>query len=238
MSGTERIRVLVVDDHPIYARGVIDCLSLEPDIECIGATTASSDVLEMVGRLAPDVIILDVLLSGTDVPTFASLVREKYPGVALLALSDVTVDHLVVTTIRAGVDGYLLKDCDGAELANAIRIVHQGEVYLPPSIASKVVQHFRLLGKSHRRSVTQEDGLTERELKVLELLATGKSNREIAEIFCLSERTVENHIRSIYRKLKVHGRTQATLVALQRGYVPYFSTRPDRNVSSPLTALR
>lgn len=238
MSGTERIRVMVVDDHPIYARGVIDCLSLESDIECVGTTTAGPEVLEMVGRLKPDVIIVDVLLSGTDVPTLASLVQEKYPGVALLALSDVTLDHLVVTAIRAGIDGYLLKDCDGAELANAIRVVHQGEVYLPPVIASKVVQHFRLLGKSRRRPITQEDGLTERELKVLELLASGKSNREIAEIFCLSERTVENHIRNIYRKLQVHGRTQATLVALQRGYVQFFASSAERNGSTPLTALR
>jgi len=219
MSVTGRIRVLVVDDHPIFARGLIDCLSRQHDIECVGAANSGPAALELAAHHTPDVVVLDAFLLGTDVPTLARNIREAHPGVSLLVLSEANNDTQILKLVRAGVDGYLFKDCDGEELAQAIRVVHRGESYLAPVAASQLVHHFRLLTETRQQSATNGDGLTDREMTVLELLATGKSNREIAEALFLSERTVENHARNLYRKLGVHDRTQAILVAMQRGYV-------------------
>lgn len=219
MTTGARIRVLIVDDYPIYARGVAECLSAEPDIECIGATGSGPDVLDAIREHSPDVVVLDVFPPGSLMPPLARRIRDEYPNVRMLAIGDLSLDLLALKLVRAGVDGYLLKDCDSAELGRAIRVVNRGEAYFAPSVASALVHHFRLLSESPRRLSGHDDGLTERELKVLDLLARGKSNREIAEILCLSERTVENHARNIYGKLHVHDRTQAILVAQQKGYV-------------------
>src|SRR5579884_1259219 len=214
-----RIRVLIVDDYPIYARGVVECLSAEPDVECVGTTSSGPNVLEAIRELSPDVVVLDVFPPGNLMPPLVQRIRGDFPGVRMLAIGDLSMDLLALKLVRAGVDGYLLKDCDSAELGRAIRVVNRGEAYFTPSVASAIVHHFRLLSESPRRLAGHDDGLTERELKVLDLLARGKSNREIAEILCLSERTVENHARNIYGKLHVHDRTQAILVAQQKGYV-------------------
>ena len=219
MSSGPRLRVLIVDDYPIYARGVVECLSREPDVECVGTVGTGSDMLAAIGRLTPDIVVLDVFPPGTTMPVLARRIREEYPLVNMLALGDVSMELTALKLVRAGVDGYLLKDCDGAELGRAIRVVARGEAYFTPSVASALVHHFRLLSESPRRVTTHEDSLTDRELMVLELLARGKSNREIGEILYVSERTVENHTRSIYGKLHVHDRTQAILIGQQKGYV-------------------
>lgn len=224
-ANEKRIRVLVVDDHLIYTRGLIHCLSLESDIECIGAANSGQQALELVANLQPDVVVLDVFLPGLDGPTLAYMLRERYPHVAMIALSGFGPDDLVLKMVRAGVDGYLLKSCDRTEIVHAIRVVARGESYLTPTITSALMRQVRQLSKVRHLAGAQHDGLTERELKVLELLASGKSNREIAEMLCLSERTAENHTRNIYRKLRVHDRTQATLVALQKGYVELFTVQ-------------
>ena len=144
-SHTARIRVLVVDDHPIYARGIMDCLSTEADIECVGIVVGGTKVLETIAHLTPDVVMVSALLASVDVPALAHRIRERFPQIALIALCDTVPDHVVIDGVRAGIDGYLLKGCNTTELVAAIRVVHQGESYLPPPIASRVIHYFRLL---------------------------------------------------------------------------------------------
>lgn len=219
MIDEERIRILIVDDYPIYARGVAECLAAETDLQCVGATGAGPEAIQAIADLQPQVVVLDVFPPGGAMPALARRIRERYPEIKVLALGDLGVEMLALKLVRAGADGYLAKDCDSAELGRAIRTLCHGGAYFTPSIAATLVHHFRLLSDSPRRATAHDDGLTDRELKVLDLLARGKSNREIAEILCLSERTVENHTRSIYAKLHVHDRTRAILVAQQRGHV-------------------
>lgn len=219
MSSGKRIRVLIVDDYPIYARGVVECLSAEPDLECVGVTCPGPEALEAIGVRVPDVVVLDVFPPGGAMPALVRRILDEFPFVSMLVLGDLEMEQTTLKLIRAGVDGYLLKDCDSAEIGRAVRCLVRGEAYFSPSVASALVRHFRLLSDAPRRASTHDDGLTERELNVLDLLSRGKSNREIAEILGLSERTVENHARSIYGKLHVHDRTQAIVVAQQRGYV-------------------
>ena len=237
MSSAEVIRVLIVDDYPIYARGILACLEDERDVECVGVTSANATAIEAVERLGPDVVVLDVFHPGSTMPPLCRRIRDEHPLVSMLALGDLNMDLVALRLVRAGVDGYLTKDCDSAELGRAVRIVHRGEAYFTPSVASALVHHFRRMSDTPRRSVACEDGLTERELKVLGLLARGKSNREIAEILCLSERTVENHARNIYAKLHVRDRTQATLIAQQKGYVRLATAHDEPDGTAYLSLL-
>jgi len=220
------IRVIVVDDHPLYSLGLRDFLSAETDIQCVGAAANGSEALQLIAHHRPDVVTLDVYLPGINGATLAQLICEQYPQVAVLALSGHSPNNAIMRMIQAGVDGYLLKSSEPEEIAHAIRVLARGESYLTPAVTTSLLQQVRGLGARTNLLSCHDDGLTDRELHVLEMLANGKTNREIADAICLSERTVENHTRSIYRKLGVHDRTQATLLAVQKGYVQLSASNP------------
>jgi len=216
---SQDIHVLIVDNSPIFVNGLVATLKDEPGLSIVGTAIDQAALEGGLGETSPDVILLDVLLPVADLPSLIESIHRRGARVILLAPSESMVESLPTWLLRAGSDGYLLKNCDRAEFVQAIRSVHRGESYLTPIVAGHVVEQVRLHGESQRRRLARTTGLTERELRVLGLIASGRSNREVAELLDLSERTVENHARKIYRKLRVHDRTQATLAALQKGYL-------------------
>lgn len=219
VGGAGPIRVLIIDDYQIYAQGIEDCLNGEPGITCVGIARPGLEAIAAIADLAPDVVVLDVFQPGHGMPSLAQRIRDLYPDVAMLALGEPDMDLVALKLVRVGVDGYLLKDCDRSELARAVRIVHRGEAFFTPIVARTLVRHLRLLSSATGRGRRAASGLTQREHRVLDLLGRGRSNREIADLLGLSERTVENHARSIYNKLNVRDRAQAILIAQQQGYL-------------------
>ncbi|MGI8968057.1 MAG: response regulator [Chloroflexota bacterium] len=204
------IRVLVVDDHPIVREGLVALLEDEADFAVAGSAGSAEEALELIERLAPDVLLLDLELPGLNgvaaIPEFA----QVSPATRILVFTAYDTDERVFGAIRAGARGYLLKGATSAEITQAVRAVHDGESYLEPRIAAKLVAEV-----SAPRRFTGL--LTERERSVLRLVAAGLANKQIARSLSISERTVKFHVTSILRKLEADNRAQAVAVATQRG---------------------
>ncbi len=217
-----RIRVTVVDDHPLYRKGLMAALNSHSSrVEVVGEAEEGAEALLKIGQSAPDVVLMDIRMRGMDGIEATKRIKERYPGVQVIALSAHDDDGYVLEMLKAGAAGYPLKDADGSTIVRSIEAVHRGEAEMHPSVARKVIQNFAELAR-HRdlRPRQAFDGLSEREVEVLELLARGKTNREIASLLCISERTVDNHVRNIYSKLNISDRSQAILYAIRKGLVP------------------
>jgi len=209
----ESIRVLIVDDHVIVRKGIRALLATEEGIEVAGEAQDGQEALEKIRALRPDVILLDLLMPRMDGIEVTRRVIVEDPQARILVLTSFAADDKVFPAIKAGALGYLLKDTGPQELVRAIRQVHRGESSLSPAIARKVLQE---LSRPSDRPLTPEP-LTEREVEVLQVLARGKSNQEIADEFVISEATVRTHVSNILGKLHLASRTQATLYALREG---------------------
>jgi DNA-binding NarL/FixJ family response regulator len=208
---TPRIRVLIVDDHAVVRRGLRAFLDLQPDVEVVGEAADGAGAEEMSGRLRPDVVLIDLVMPGTDGIATIRRLREAHEQSAVLVLTSFLDDVHVFAALQAGAAGYLLKDVQPDDLVRAIRQVHQGDSALHPRVAARLVQH-----------TAQPAGfadLTLRERDVLRLLAEGFANKEIARRLSLSEKTVKTHVSNILQKLGVADRTQAALLAVRRGLV-------------------
>jgi len=208
---TPRIRVLIVDDHAVVRRGLRAFLDLQPDVEVVGEAADGASAEEMSGRLRPDVVLMDLVMPGTDGIATIRRLREAHEQSAVLVLTSFLDDVHVFAALQAGAAGYLLKDVQPDDLVRAIRQVHRGESALHPRVAARLVQH-----------TAQPAGfadLTPRERDVLRLLAEGFANKEIAHRLSLSEKTVKTHVSNILQKLGVADRTQAALLAVRRGLV-------------------
>lgn len=220
----DTIRVLLVDDHPLYAEGVRAVLRDENDIEVVAYASDGAEALQIALDLQPDVVVTDVRMPGISGPETTQQLLAHLPQVRVLALSGFDDDDLVFGMIKAGAIGYILKDAAPTDIARAIRNVNAGESQLTPSIARKVLHQFTVLSRdTSHTSDTLFDGLTSREVEVLRLVASAHSNKEVASELCISERTVENHIHNIYQKLQIHDRTQAMLYAVKKGLVTFGS---------------
>ncbi|MFC2019355.1 response regulator [Chloroflexota bacterium] len=213
----EIIKVLLAEDHAITRQGIRRLLEDESDIEVIGEATDGEAAVKMATDLESDVVIIDIAmpkLNGIEATRQIKLIR---PATAVLVLSAYDDDEYVFGLLEAGAAGYLLKTASGDELTKAIRAVNNGEPVLDPVIARKVINRFRSPGKTHvtgKSSIT----LSEREMSVLKLAATGISNRAIADKLHLSNRTIEGHLRTIFNKLGVGSRTEAVLYGLRKGW--------------------
>jgi NarL family two-component system response regulator LiaR len=213
MNTSTPIRVLIAEDHAIVRKGVRNLLSLEKDIQVIGEASNGREAVQQVKDLDPDVVLMDLVMPELDGIQAIQEIKARRPDAKVLVLTSFATDDKIFPAIKAGALGYLLKDSDPAELANAIRQVNAGEYSLHPIIARKVLQELNLSPK--RPSVDQP--LTGREVEVLRMVAQGKSNRQIAEELVLSLGTVRAHLSSILGKLHLASRTQATLYALREG---------------------
>jgi len=209
---TNSIRVLVIDDHAIVRKGICALLATEPDIEVVGEAQDGREAVATAKQLQPDVILMDLVMPELDGLEATRRILAAQPEVRVLVLTSFTGDDKVFPAIRAGAQGYLLKDSSPDELIQAIHQVYRGESSLDPSVARRVLQEF-----SQPSSRSETDPLTEREAEVLQLVAQGCSNRDISEHLGISNATVRSHMSSILAKLKLSSRTQAAIYALRQG---------------------
>ncbi len=207
------IRVLITDDHAIVRKGIRALLATEPGIEVVGEAEDGHEAITQVITTQPDVILMDIVMPGMDGLEATRHILEQQPGARILVLTSFASDDKIFPAIRAGALGYLLKDSGPGELTLAIRQVYRGESSLHPSVARKVLHQLAYPPDT----AAGTGALTEREKEVLQLLAQGHSNREIAEELCISEATVRTHVSRILSKLNLCSRTQAALYALREG---------------------
>lgn len=207
---TEVIRVLVVDDHALHREGAREILGQHGDIDVVGDAASGEMALALVDSLEPDVVLMDLRLPGMNGIEATRLIRAHHPDVHVLMVSAYDDDEYVRGALQAGASGYLSKAAPGRELANALRAVATGDSVVKPEVLA------RLLALPSTSGATGQ-GLSERELAVLGLLALGLQNRQIATRLHISTRTVERHCDGIYAKLAVHSRTEAVVRALASG---------------------
>jgi DNA-binding NarL/FixJ family response regulator len=211
------IRVLIADDHRIVRQGLRHVCELG-GLTVVGEAEDGREAVKLAWQLQPDVILMDINMPVLDGVQATHLIVEADPSVRVIILTMYRQDRYVFEAVKAGARGYLLKDIDEQGLVVAIRAVHQGDALINPSLAVKLLDEFRRLGQMADEAEDME-GLTQGEMEVLRLVAQGADNKAIAERLALSERTVANRLSSVYEKLHVNSRTQATLAALRRGWV-------------------
>lgn len=209
----ETIRILICDDHAIVREGLRTLIATEPGLSLVGEAADGVEAVTRARLLKPDVILMDMSMPRKDGLTAIREIKQEDPAARILVLTSFAEDDKVFPAIKAGAQGYLLKDSSPLELLNAIRCVYRGEVSLHPTIARKVIRELNHPSELPPTS----DPLTEREVEVLRLVAQGLSNDEIAEKLTLSERTVRTHVTNILGKLHLANRTQAALYALREG---------------------
>ncbi len=207
------IRVLIADDHNVVRQGLRVFLGLDPELEVVTSEAANGEeALCMARQLKPDVVLMDLVMPGMDGVIATEMIRRELPNTEVVILTSVLEDSLAVGAVRAGAIGYLLKDTQADELCRAIKAAAAGQVYLSPQIAVRLMREIR--------NPVRPATLTERETAVLQLLAQGASNKEIARDLSLGEKTVKTHVSNILSKLGVQSRTQAALLSVQLGLVP------------------
>src|SRR5258708_6252794 len=209
----ETIRILIADDQLITRQGLRTLLAATPGIEVIGEAANGAEVIELAASLQPDVILMDLKMPGINGIEATRRIHRTSPHIALLVVTIFADDTSVFPAIRAGASGYLLKDADQAELVRAIQTVAAGGVIFSPGIARRVLQY---LAEPPPNAPPQAfDELTPREHEILELIARGYRNAEIAEQLVLSPKTVSNHVSNVLLKLQAADRTQLMLLALE-----------------------
>ena len=206
------IRIVIADDHSVVRQGLRLFLGLDPELEVIGEAANGQEALELARKLAPDVVLMDLLMPVMDGITAIGAIRRELPDVEVLALTSVLEDASVVGAVKAGAIGYLLKDTDADELCRAIKAAAAGQVQLAPQAAARLLREVR--------APDNPETLTDRETEVLRLLAAGQANKEIARSLTIGEKTVKTHVSNILGKLGVQSRTQAALYAVRIGLVP------------------
>ena len=213
------IGVLIADDHAIVRRGLNTLISGEADMRVVGEASDGYEVVERARELSPDVILLDLVLPGLSGLEAIGQLKADNPDARVLVLTSFGDNDRVFAAVRAGANGYLLKDASPEQLLQAIHDIYNGESHLHPTIALKMLRELDNPGLAAGTRPLADDTLTDREVEVLRLVAQGLSNQDIAKDLLISERTVGNHIGSILRKLHLANRTQAALYALRRGLV-------------------
>jgi NarL family two-component system response regulator LiaR len=213
------IRVLIVDDHLVVRRGLRTFLDLQEDIEVVGEAGDGIEGVEQAGLLEPDVVLMDIVMPRLDGVEATRRIKARAAGTGVIALTSFAGDDQVLPALEAGASSYLLKDVQPEELVEAIRAVHRGESRLHPDALRKVMEAAMGPRADEARPPASPPpaDLTERELEVITLVADGLSNREIAEAFVISEKTVKTHIGHILAKLELKDRTQLAIYALRHG---------------------
>jgi DNA-binding NarL/FixJ family response regulator len=215
-SSQEPIRVLIVDDHALFRRGLQMVLESEPDIEVIGEATDGDDALERAEATTPDVVLMDVRMPKRSGIEATRMIKEILPSTQILMLTISDEEADLYEAIKAGAAGYLLKEISIDEVSDAVRAVYQGQSLISPSMASKLLNEFATMVKRQdERTQLPGPRLTDRELEVLKLVAKGLNNRDIGQELFISENTVKNHVRNILEKLHLHSRMEAVVYAVR-----------------------
>jgi DNA-binding NarL/FixJ family response regulator len=208
------IRVLLVDDHAVVRRGLRSFFDLLDDIDVVGEAADGIEAVAEAMRLTPDVVLMDLLMPNLDGLGAIAAIKSTQPEVEIVAVTSFIEEEKVTAALEAGASGYLLKDAEADEVANAVRAAHNGEVTLDPQVARLLAQRMR-----ERKSQPQVEPLTEREREVLSLVGQGASNKEIASALFITERTARTHVSNILGKLGLSSRTQAALWAVENKLV-------------------
>jgi DNA-binding NarL/FixJ family response regulator len=212
----EPIRVLVVDDHALFRRGLEMVLAQEPDIEVVGEAEDGAQGVDRAAEIVPDIVLLDVRMPRLGGIEACTAIKDVVPSakIIMLTISDEEAD--LYDAIKAGAMGYLLKEISIDEVAAAVRAVHGGQSLISPSMASKLLTEFAsMIRRGDERQQVPAPRLTDREMDVLRLVAKGLNNRDIARALFISENTVKNHIRNILEKLQLHSRMEAVVYAVR-----------------------
>ena len=214
----EIIRTMVVDDHTLFRKGLRALLEQMEGLEVVGEASAGAEAVTLAEKLVPDVVLMDIRMPGMSGIEVTKQILQENPHIGIILVTMFDDSESVLSGMRAGARGYVLKGAEPDELRHAIEAAYRGEVLLSPAIAAKLVRRFEVLPDPQEARVLYEE-LTPRELEVLRLAAEGLSNKEIAATLILSEKTVKNRITNIFAKLRVNDRTQAVLHALRTGLV-------------------
>lgn len=205
---SDTIRVVIADDHPVVRIGLRGMLETQNDIDVVGEAENGKQAVSLVGRLEPDVVLMDLQMPELDGVSATEQIRDRFRTVQVLVLTTYDTDADITQAIGAGAIGYLLKDAPREDLFDAIRAASRGESVLTPSVASRVMERIRS---------PEVEMLSRREIEVLTEVADGKSNKETSQMLFISEATVKTHLIHIFSKLGVNDRTAAVTVALERG---------------------
>lgn len=209
-------RILIVDDHTMVRDGLSSMLQRQPDFEVVGEASNGKEGVEQAELLRPDLILMDLRMPEMDGVEAMRKIRIHQPEVDFLVLTTFDTDEYIFDAVEVGAKGFLLKDTSRDELFNAVRTISNGNSYFQPDIASRLADQFAVLRKGGGH-VT--DALSEREREVLNLIAQGKANKEVASELSLSESTVKSHVSNIFSKLGVNDRTGAVTTAIQKGII-------------------
>jgi DNA-binding NarL/FixJ family response regulator len=215
-SMDEKLRVLIVDDHALFRRGLQMVLRQEDDIDVVGEAADGHAAVDKAQELMPDVVVMDVRMPGQSGIKATEQIRDNLPHAKILILTISDEEADLYDAIKAGASGYLLKEIPIDEVADAVRSVSGGQSRISPSMASKLLTEFAAMSRrAEERQQLPAPRLTDREMEVLTLVAQGMNNRDIAKELFISENTVKNHIRNILEKLHLHSRMEAVVYAVR-----------------------
>jgi len=222
--GPDPIRVLIVDDHALFRRGLEMVLAEEAGIDLVGEASDGAEAVEKAGEALPDVVLMDIRMPRSSGIEACRAMKEVAPSTKIVMLTISDEEEDLFEAIRAGASGYLLKDIPYDEVADVVRAVHGGQSLINPSMAAKLLTEFAALAKreeSERAEQVPAPRLTEREIEVLKLVARGMNNRDIAKELFISENTVKNHVRNILEKLQIHSRMEAVMIAVRENLIEF-----------------
>ena len=211
-------RILIVEDHTLLRAGLRALLAQEPDIEIAGEADNGRDAICLISTLAPDLVLMDLSMPGTNGIEAIAEIKRRNPDIKILVLTLHRAEEYIHQSLKAGADGYILKDATHDELRIAIRSVLNGKTYLSPDISNMVISGYLSSGKGAGVSSAWET-VTDRERQVLKLVAEGRSNKSIAGYLCLSVKTVEKHRSNLMKKLDLHNASMLTAFAIAKGLV-------------------
>jgi len=216
---TDKRRILIVEDHTLMRAGLRALLSQEPDLEIVGESDNGRDAIRSIGSLSPHLVLIDLTMPGTNGIEAICEIKRRYPNVRVLVLTIHKTDEYIHESLKAGANGYILKDATQDELRGAIRSVLAGKTYLTPDISGKVISGYLGGGKNAGVSTAWET-LTHRERQVLKLVAEGHPNKTMAQYLCLSVKTVEKHRSNLMKKLDLHNASALTAFAIEKDLIP------------------
>lgn len=207
VTDSARIRILLVDDHPVIRDGIAAILGMQPDMQVIGEVSDGAQAIDYYRKLLPDVTLMDIQMPVLDGVGATRALRQEFPSAKIIVLTTYSGDVQAARALKAGAAAYLLKSSLRKELLDTIRTVHAGLRHVDPDVASRLAIH------------SADTPLTDRELEILKLVANGCANKEIAQSLGVSEDTIKGHLKNIFAKLDARDRTQAVVKAAQRGII-------------------
>lgn len=215
----DKMRVLLVDDHVLFRKGITSMMKNRPDVEVVGEANDGLEALEKARELMPDIILMDIDMPGHNGLEATRLIKQEMPYVKIIMLTVSDDERDLFAAIKNGAQGYLLKNLEPSELFDMLAGARRGEAAITRAMAAKILSEFGRQASKETESTVQSHGLTQREVEVLQLVAKGASNREIANQLGIAENTVKNHLRNILDKLHLENRVQAATYAFREGLV-------------------